>query len=76
MQTIYRLNANELDENFLAGLKATFKDQEIEIVVYGVDETAYLMASELNCDRLLQAGQNIKQQSDLVEVNLDELSEA
>jgi len=48
MQTIYRLNANELDENFLAGLKATFKNQDIEIVVYSLDETAYLMASQAN----------------------------
>ena len=73
MQTVYRLNANELDENFLAGLKATFKDQEIEIIVYGVDETAYLTASEPNRARLLQAVRNVKQRSGLVEVNLDEL---
>lgn len=73
MQTVYRLNANELDENFLAGLKATFKDQEIEIIVYGVDETAYLMVSEPNRARLLQAVENIKQRSHLVEINLDEL---
>ncbi|KAM3101516.1 hypothetical protein ACKFKF_07175 [Phormidesmis sp. 146-12] len=63
MQTIYRLNANELDQKFLDGLKATFKDQEIEIVVYGVDETAYLMASAANRARLLQAVENIKQRS-------------
>ncbi|KAM3113739.1 hypothetical protein [Phormidesmis sp. 146-33] len=74
MQTIYRLNANELDQNFLDGLKATFKDQEIEIVVYGVDETAYLMASAANRARLLQAVENIKQRSStLIEVNLDNL---
>ena len=73
MQTVYRLNANELDENFLAGLKATFKDQEIEIIVYSVDETAYLMVSEPNRARLLQAVENVKQRSNLVEVNLNEL---
>lgn len=73
MQTVYRLNANELDENFLAGLKATFKDQEIEIIVYGVDETAYLMASAANRSRLLQAVENIKQRTNLVEINLDQL---
>ena len=80
MQTVYRLNANELDENFLAGLKATFKDQEIEIVVYGVDETAYLMTSEPNRSRLLKAVENVKQQTlrgatltNLIEVKLNEL---
>jgi antitoxin YefM len=71
MQTVYRVNANELDENFLAGLKATFKDQEIEIVVYGVDETAYLNASEANRSRLLKAIENIKQRSNLIEINFD-----
>ncbi len=73
MQTVYRLNANELDENFLAGLKATFRDQEIEIIVYGVDETAYLMASEPNRARLLQAVEHVKQRSNLIEVNLEAL---
>ena len=32
MQTIYRLKASELDSDFLEGLKATFKDKEIEII--------------------------------------------
>ncbi len=73
MQTVYRLNANELDENFLSGLRATFKDQEIEIIVYGVDETAYLMDSEPNRTRLLQAVAHVKQRSYLVEVNLGKL---
>ncbi len=74
MQTVYRLNANELDQNFLEGLKATFKDQEIEIVVSGVDETAYLLTSDENRVRLLQAVENVRQRSStLVEVNLDDL---
>lgn len=48
MHTVYRLNANELDQSFINALKATFKEKEIEIVIYEVDETAYLMASEAN----------------------------
>ena len=74
MQTAYRLNANELGQNFLEGLKATFRDQEIEIVVSGVDETAYLLASDENRARLLQAVENVRQRSlTLVEVKLDDL---
>jgi len=74
MQTAYRLNANELGQNFLEGLKATFKDQEIEIVVSGVDETAYLLVSDENRARLLQAVENVRQRSlTLVEVKLDDL---
>lgn len=71
MQTIYRINANELDQNFLEGLKATFRDKEIEIIVSEVDETAYLMASPANQEKLLQAVENINSQQNLVEVSLD-----
>lgn len=73
MQTIYRLNVNELDQNFLEGLKSTFKGQDIEIVVCTVDETAYLLAAEANRTRLLRAVENVRQRSNLVEVNGAEL---
>ncbi len=73
MQTIYRINANELDQNFLEGLKATFRDKEIEIIVSEVDETAYLMASPANQEKLLQAIENINSQQNLVEISLDSL---
>jgi antitoxin YefM len=39
MQSSYRLNANELDEKFIAGLKETYKDKDIEIIIYEVNET-------------------------------------
>jgi antitoxin YefM len=73
MYTVYRVKANEIDQNFIDGLKATFQDREIEIVVYEVDETAYLMASESNRERLLQAVENIKNRVNLVAVDLDKL---
>jgi len=43
MHISYRLNANELDNNFLESLKAAFHNKEIEIVVYESDETAFLL---------------------------------
>jgi antitoxin YefM len=73
MHTIYRLKANEIDQRFIDGLKATFQDREIEIVVYEVDETAYLMASEANRDKLLQAIDHIHSRTNLVEVDLEKL---
>lgn len=48
MYTIYQVKADELDENFIAALKAMFKDKEIEIAVYERDETAYLLRSPAN----------------------------
>ncbi len=73
MHTTYRLYANELDSDFIEALKTLFKDKEIEIIVSEVDETAYLLQSEANKKRLLQAVQNIDNQQNLVEVSLDKL---
>ena len=74
MYTVYRLNASELDSQFVESLKTLFKDKEIEITVSEVDETAYLLRSDANKDRLLEAIRNVDNQTGLVEVNLDALS--
>lgn len=55
MNAIYQVKADELDQNFLDALKAMFKDKEIEIAVYERDETAYLLRSPANRERLLNA---------------------
>ena len=73
MQTTYRLNASELNQNFLEGLKATFRDQEIEILVYTVDETDYLLKSDANRERLIAAKTNIERGENRVSVQLEEL---
>ena len=73
MQSSYRLKANELDKKFIAGLKETYKDKDIEIIVYEVDETAYLLKSKANRDKLIQARTNVENKIDLIEVNLEEL---
>ena len=66
METIYQLNADDLNEDFLEGLKASFKHKEIEIVVYERDETAYLLRSPANRTRLLQAVADIEQNRNVV----------
>lgn len=73
MQTIYRLKASELDHHFLEGLKATFHDREIEIIVYEVNETDYLLKSDANKIRLLKAIENVNNRTNLVEVSLENL---
>ena len=73
MQTIYRLKASELDNNFLEGLKTTFGDKEIKIIVYEVNETDYLLKSDANKARLLQAIENVNNKNNLVEVSLENL---
>lgn len=73
MQSTYRLNASELNQDFLEGLKATFRGQEIEIVVYTVDETQYLFQSTANREKLLAAKANVEQGDNLVTVQLEDL---
>lgn len=70
MQSIYRLKASELNEQFIAGLKATYKDKDIEIIVYEVDETQYLLKSEANKKRLMEAKNNVENETNLVQINL------
>ena len=73
MQSSYRLKANELDEQFIAGLKATYQDKDIEIIVYEVDETEYLLKSDANRDKLMQAKANIENKTNLIEIDLEDL---
>jgi antitoxin YefM len=74
MQSVYRLNANELDDRFLESLKALWGDREIEIVISEADETAYLMGNQANCQRLLKAVNDIEQRHNLVEVDLEAIA--
>lgn len=73
MHSVYRINTNELDPSFIDALKVTYPDTEIEIVVYKVDETAYLLASEANKKHLLKAINNVKEKSNLIEVDIENL---
>jgi antitoxin YefM len=79
MYTIYKLRADELDQHFLDTLKHQFQNCEIEIVVCEAaeaaeDETAYLLRSPANRERLLRAIENVAQGRNLEVVDLADLS--
>ena len=65
MVTVYRLNVNELNEQFIQALQTLFRDREVEITVTEVEETDYLLRSEPNRRRLLQAIKNIDNNEDM-----------
>ena len=67
MVTIYRLNADELDTNFLESLRAAFPHKEIEIAVAEADETEYLLRSPANRERLLRAVADVEAGQNIVE---------
>lgn len=71
--TVYRLNVNELNEQFIQALQMLFRDREVEITVTEVDETDYLLRSEPNRRRLLQAIKNIDNGKNIVEIPLEML---
>jgi antitoxin YefM len=73
MTMVYRLNVNELNNQFIESLKALFQDREIEIIVSAVDETAYLLQSKANAERLARAIQNVESNQNLVPVALESL---
>jgi antitoxin YefM len=71
MYALYKLRADELDQQFLNALKSQFHDREIEIAVSDAvdsteDETAYLMRSPANRERLLRALENVAHGRDLI----------
>jgi hypothetical protein len=65
MYTVYKINADELNENFIASIKAQFQHKDIEIAICETaqaeqDETDYLMRDPANKARLLKAIDNVK----------------
>jgi antitoxin YefM len=66
MDAIYHVKADELDQRFLDALKAMFKDKEIEIAVYERDETAYLLRSPANRERLLRAVADVESSQNIL----------
>ncbi|HBL25836.1 MAG TPA: hypothetical protein DD490_03270 [Acidobacteria bacterium] len=78
MYAVYTLRAEELDLRFLETLKSQFRDREIEIAICEVagraeDETAYLLRSPANRERLLDAIENVSQGREIVTLDPAEL---
>ena len=75
MRSTFRMNINELSEDFVKSLKQIFKDKDIEITIREVDETEYLLSSTENKNRLLNAIDNVNKRENLRELSMDELNE-
>ena len=74
MLATYRLNSNELDDVTLKSIFNTFKGKNIEIIIKEIeDETEYLSKNPVNNKHLLDAIENVKNKTNLVEVKFDDL---
>ena len=67
MDATFHLDADELDEAFLSGLRQTFGQRRLEIVVRGADETEYLLASPANRRHLMDALADVEAGRNLVQ---------
>lgn len=78
MTTTFQLNEAEINDQFLVALKTLFKDQNLTLTVETADEikdeTAYLLSSSINRDRLLQSIQNVREGRNLVEMDALQLN--
>jgi antitoxin YefM len=66
MFAVYRTSVDELDQQFLDGLKKAFAHKEIEITVSDADETDYLLRSPSNREQLLRAVADIERNRNIV----------
>ena len=67
METVFKLNANELDRSFIDSVKNLFKDREIEISIKPTqDETEFLFNTPVNKEQLLGAIKEIKKNKNLI----------
>ncbi|MDP3332500.1 MAG: hypothetical protein Q8Q40_04660 [Methylococcaceae bacterium] len=77
MYTLYKINSDELNENFIAAIKAQFPHQTIEISISEIqqieqDETAYLLNNPVNKARLL-AALALAENNQLIDVDIEKL---
>lgn len=66
MNAVYHLDADELNETFLQGLKQTFQKRRLEIIVREEDDTEYLLSSAANRQQLLSALDDVQAGCNLV----------
>ena len=71
MNAIYRLEANEINNDFIKSIKNIYKNKKIEIIINEIyDETEYLKKDENNYDLILE---NIKSDKKVIFNSLQDL---
>ena len=77
MNTIIQINSDELDNRFIESIKTLFKSKKLIIsITEDIDETAYLLQSKNNANRLFEALKDVKQNKNLVTVSSVEVLNA
>ena len=66
MVTTFRIKAEELTEDLLKKIKDFYRGKEIEMLVYEVDETDYLLSNKANSQHLNEALERYKKRENIV----------
>jgi len=74
MDVTYRLNPEELNDDFFKTIKQTFFGKKIAITVEEVpDETEYLLSNEANREHLLRAIEDNKHGRNVHTMSIEEM---
>jgi antitoxin YefM len=75
MDTLVRMNAEEINISFIDFVKTSFKGKKIALHIYeeDIDETEYLLKSDANKKRLFESIENVKSNIKLHEIDHNEM---
>jgi hypothetical protein len=75
METLVRLNADELNNSFIAFIKSSFRGKKIALHIYEEqqDETEYLLSDPVAKQRLLASVENVRENRNLAEYTMEDI---
>jgi antitoxin YefM len=75
MDTLLRMEAEEINESFIQFIRQSFKGKRIALHIYEEtqDETDYLLSNPENKRRLLQSAEDVKNNISLKEISLSDM---
>jgi PHD/YefM family antitoxin component YafN of YafNO toxin-antitoxin module len=76
MDTLIRLEAEELDNSLVDFIKSTFKGKKIAVHIYAdeeIDETEYLLSDPIHKQKLLETIEEVNQKRELNVYTISEL---
>jgi hypothetical protein len=76
MYATYTLTEDELNLDFLEGVKKMFNGSQIRLTIENFDETEYLMRSERNHQFLMESIKNVNERKNLIEIPIGEIEKA
>lgn len=76
MDTLIRLEADELNHSLVDFIKSTFKGRKIAVHIYTdeeMDETEYILSDPIARKRILEAVENVHENRNLREYSLEDI---